>query len=67
MIWCENCGILSKLGEKTYKRVVSKRDRVYKSEVKGEIKQVGQGWEIETEINVCQDCAFDKSSDISQQ
>ena len=72
MFRCENCGKLTKAGEKSYKVIVETRPKKYKVDFvkiikkhrpgrgwrrkKIRIKKVTEGWEIVKEIRVCEEC-----------
>ena len=72
MFRCENCGKLTKAGEKSYKVIVETRPKKYnvdfvkiikkhrpgkgRRKKKVRIKKVTEGWEIVKEIKVCEEC-----------
>ena len=72
MFRCQNCGKLSKAGEKSYTIVVEKRPKKYKVDFvkiikkhrprrgwrkkKVRIMKITEGWEIVKEIRVCEEC-----------
>jgi hypothetical protein len=56
---CEDCGNLSQLKETQHKKTVETRERVYKEydHKTKDMIEVGKGFEIVKEINVCGSCA----------
>lgn len=56
MFKCEQCGKITKAGEKQNKKVVETRKRIYCYIDKKGNEKVSEGSEIVKEINICEEC-----------
>jgi len=57
MFRCEQCGKITRAGEKQTKKVIETRNKFYINEDKYGNKKKTEGTEIAKEINLCEECA----------
>lgn len=57
MFKCEQCGRITKAGEKQTKKIIETRNKTYINEDRNGNKKKTEGAEIVKEINLCEECA----------